>query len=194
MEFTHFACTSEDINNLSHALMLKAARDEHLVPSARPSGAAPGCVRPQLREILVWRPGNLTAHPPRGLGERSLADMNEIISKLTDLAEKLADVPMLSRTHGAPRPAPVLNAPAPRCRPVRSESSLSRPSLLASTRQAKRRRRRPWGRRWRTSYTGYTGRGSRRALRQWRSEDCTEQSVMLQPMCVQCGDYLVRHS
>ncbi len=27
-EFIHFACTSEDINNLSHALMLKTARDE----------------------------------------------------------------------------------------------------------------------------------------------------------------------
>ena len=25
LEFTHFACTSEDINNLSHALMLKEA-------------------------------------------------------------------------------------------------------------------------------------------------------------------------
>ncbi len=31
-EFIHFACTSEDINNLSHALMLKAARDEVLLP------------------------------------------------------------------------------------------------------------------------------------------------------------------
>ena len=31
-EFIHFACTSEDINNLSHALMLKAARDEVIVP------------------------------------------------------------------------------------------------------------------------------------------------------------------
>lgn len=27
LEFVHFACTSEDINNLSHALMLKAGRD-----------------------------------------------------------------------------------------------------------------------------------------------------------------------
>ena len=27
LEFIHFACTSEDINNLSHALMLKDARD-----------------------------------------------------------------------------------------------------------------------------------------------------------------------
>ena len=33
MEFIHFACTSEDINNLCHALMLKAARDEVMVPT-----------------------------------------------------------------------------------------------------------------------------------------------------------------
>ncbi len=32
-EFVHFACTSEDINNTSHALMLKAARDEVLLPA-----------------------------------------------------------------------------------------------------------------------------------------------------------------
>ncbi|MES1195702.1 MAG: lyase family protein, partial [Steroidobacter sp.] len=32
-EFVHFACTSEDINNLSYALMLKEARDGVLIPS-----------------------------------------------------------------------------------------------------------------------------------------------------------------
>jgi len=31
-EFIHFACTSEDINNLSHALMLKGGRDNVLLP------------------------------------------------------------------------------------------------------------------------------------------------------------------
>ncbi|NKC13348.1 MAG: adenylosuccinate lyase [Gammaproteobacteria bacterium] len=31
-EFVHFACTSEDINNLSHALMLRDARDDVLSP------------------------------------------------------------------------------------------------------------------------------------------------------------------
>ena len=31
-EFVHFACTSEDINNLSHGLMLKAGREELLKP------------------------------------------------------------------------------------------------------------------------------------------------------------------
>jgi len=31
-EFIHFACTSEDINNLSYALMLRAAREESILP------------------------------------------------------------------------------------------------------------------------------------------------------------------
>lgn len=34
-EFVHFACTSEDINNLSYALMLKEARDNVLLPELR---------------------------------------------------------------------------------------------------------------------------------------------------------------
>ena len=31
-EFTHFACTSEDINNLAHALMLKEALEKEVLP------------------------------------------------------------------------------------------------------------------------------------------------------------------
>jgi len=60
-EFIHFACTSEDINNLSHALMLKGARDAVLLPA-----------------------------------------LERAIARLTDLAHELADLPMLSRTHGQP--------------------------------------------------------------------------------------------
>jgi adenylosuccinate lyase len=30
LEFTHFACTSEDINNLSHGLMLNEALQKHV--------------------------------------------------------------------------------------------------------------------------------------------------------------------
>lgn len=33
LEFTHFACTSEDINNLSHALMLREALQGELLPA-----------------------------------------------------------------------------------------------------------------------------------------------------------------
>ncbi len=60
-EFFHFACTSEDINNLSHALMLKGARDGVLLPA-----------------------------------------LEKLIARLTDMAHELAELPMLSRTHGQP--------------------------------------------------------------------------------------------
>ncbi|WP_277073700.1 adenylosuccinate lyase [Simonsiella muelleri] len=60
-EFIHFACTSEDINNLSHALMLKEARENVILPK--------------------------------------LAKVSE---KLQQLAHELAEIPMMSRTHGQP--------------------------------------------------------------------------------------------
>ena len=58
-EFVHFACTSEDINNTSHALMLASARDQVLLPA-----------------------------------------VDRVAQRLTAMALALADVPMLSRTHG----------------------------------------------------------------------------------------------
>ena len=57
--FIHFACTSEDINNLSHALMLQKSRERVLLPK-----------------------------------------LGELIEHLRAMARALADVPMLSRTHG----------------------------------------------------------------------------------------------
>jgi adenylosuccinate lyase len=33
--FVHFACTSEDINNIAYALILRSARDEHVLPALR---------------------------------------------------------------------------------------------------------------------------------------------------------------
>ena len=59
LEFIHFACTSEDINNLSHALMLKAARNAVMLPT-----------------------------------------LNVLTTRLKNIAHQLADLPMLSRTHG----------------------------------------------------------------------------------------------
>ena len=58
-EFVHFACTSEDINNTSHALMLQAAREQVLLPA-----------------------------------------IDRILAKLRAMAQAMAELPMLSRTHG----------------------------------------------------------------------------------------------
>jgi len=58
-EFIHFACTSEDINNLAYALMLREARNQALLPL-----------------------------------------LDDVIRAVSDLAQRYADQPMLSRTHG----------------------------------------------------------------------------------------------
>jgi adenylosuccinate lyase len=60
-EFVHFACTSEDINNLSYALMLKTARQQFILPL-----------------------------------------LDTVMTEITDLAHRYADLPMLARTHGQP--------------------------------------------------------------------------------------------
>ena len=57
-EFVHFACTSEDINNTSHALMLKAARAEVMLPPM------PRVLRPATLVITAFiRRGTLATMP-----------------------------------------------------------------------------------------------------------------------------------
>ena len=51
LEFTHFACTSEDINNLAYALMLQEGLQHHLLP-AMDQVCALACSLVSL--ALVW--------------------------------------------------------------------------------------------------------------------------------------------
>ena len=59
MEFTHFACTSEDINNLAHAFMLREAVSGHLLPAmdqiiaGRCASLAEGCC-PTAHSCQHW--------------------------------------------------------------------------------------------------------------------------------------------
>ncbi|WP_459782766.1 lyase family protein, partial [Photobacterium sp. R1] len=50
-EFIHFACTSEDINNLSHALMLKEAREQVMLPEVRNVIDAIKALAAEYREV-----------------------------------------------------------------------------------------------------------------------------------------------
>jgi adenylosuccinate lyase len=59
----HFACTSEDINNTSHALMLKAARDEVLLPALDGIVAAGAMARSRRRVPMLSRTHGQTASP-----------------------------------------------------------------------------------------------------------------------------------
>ena len=61
-EFVHFACTSEDVNNLSHALMLRDGVDGVLLPEmekvveALTSIAQDAAEAPSCRALMVRRP------------------------------------------------------------------------------------------------------------------------------------------
>lgn len=96
-EFVHFACTSEDINNLSYSLMLKQGRDEVLLPqlialqeklhdlSTRNAGQA-----------MLSRTHGQTASPTT-LGK----EMANVLARLNRQVKQLKQVEMLGKINGA---------------------------------------------------------------------------------------------
>jgi adenylosuccinate lyase len=96
-EFVHFACTSEDINNTSHALMLKAAREQVLLPALDRIVA-------QLRTLahahaavpMLSRTHGQTASPTT-VGK----EVANVLARLQAAREKIAAVRLLAKMNGA---------------------------------------------------------------------------------------------
>jgi adenylosuccinate lyase len=96
-EFVHFACTSEDINNTSHALMLRAARDEVLLPAL-------DRIVDMLREMahtyadvaMLSRTHGQTASPTT-VGK----EIANVVARLARAREAIADVKLLAKMNGA---------------------------------------------------------------------------------------------
>ena len=96
-EFIHFACTSEDINNTSHGMMLKAARDGVLLPALQ-------AVIARLTEIahtnadlpMLSRTHGQTASPTT-LGK----EFANVVARLQRAAKRIADVEILGKMNGA---------------------------------------------------------------------------------------------
>ena len=97
LEFIHFACTSEDINNLSHALMLKHARAEVMLPAL-------DALINKLRDIahqhaglpMLCRTHGQTATPST-LGK----EMANVVYRLQLVRARLNDVEILGKINGA---------------------------------------------------------------------------------------------
>ena len=67
LEWVHFACTSEDINNLAYALMLERARDSIVLPALEAIGSFARCARRSaMRPWACWpaRTGRRRRRPP----------------------------------------------------------------------------------------------------------------------------------
>ena len=96
-EFVHFACTSEDINNTSHALQLKASREEVILP------ALDGLIA-QLRDMahayadvpMLSRTHGQTASPTT-VGK----EVANIVMRLRQVRARIADVKLMAKMNGA---------------------------------------------------------------------------------------------
>lgn len=96
-EFVHFACTSEDINNTSHGLMLKAARSEVLLPAIDRLVARLVAMATANAEVpMLSRTHGQTASPTT-VGK----EIANVAARLSTARERIAGVKMLAKMNGA---------------------------------------------------------------------------------------------
>ena len=96
-EFVHFACTSEDINNTSHALMLKAAREDVLLPTLERISSTLTAMAVQLAGVpMLSRTHGQTASPTT-VGK----EIANVVARLGNARERIASVQLLGKMNGA---------------------------------------------------------------------------------------------
>ena len=96
-EFVHFACTSEDINNTSHALQLKACREQTVLPGLDAICASLRVMAQQYAAIpMLSRTHGQTASPTT-VGK----EMANVLVRLQKARDQIAAVPLLAKMNGA---------------------------------------------------------------------------------------------
>jgi adenylosuccinate lyase len=96
-EFVHFACTSEDINNLSYSLMLRDARDDVLLPSLDKTIATLRALAHTLAgQSMLSRTHGQTASPTT-LGK----ELANVVARLRRQRDQIANVQLLGKINGA---------------------------------------------------------------------------------------------
>ncbi len=96
-EFVHFACTSEDINNTSHALMLKSARETVLLPALdRIMERMTALAHAFAAQPMLSRTHGQTASPTT-VGK----EIANVAARLVRARERIASVQLLAKMNGA---------------------------------------------------------------------------------------------
>ena len=96
-EFVHFACTSEDINNLAYALMLKTARTDVLLPAiAQIIDALSNLAREHAATPMLARTHGQPASPTT-LGK----EFANVVARLQRQEDQLRNIPVLGKINGA---------------------------------------------------------------------------------------------
>ena len=96
-EFIHFACTSEDINNLSHARMLKGGRDQVLLPAIDAIIERLQALAREHADVAMLSRTHGQPATPTTLGK----EMANVAWRLARARSRLAGVEMLGKINGA---------------------------------------------------------------------------------------------
>ncbi len=96
-EFIHFACTSEDINNLSHALMLKEARATVMLPEIRNVIDAIKNLAQEYRTIPLLSRTHGQPASPSTLGK----EMANVAYRMERQYKQIENVEILGKINGA---------------------------------------------------------------------------------------------
>ncbi len=96
-EFIHFACTSEDINNLSHALMLREGRDTVLLPLMRQIADSIRALAVQFADVPMLSRTHGQPASPTTLGK----ELANVVYRLERQIVQVAAVPLLGKINGA---------------------------------------------------------------------------------------------
>ncbi len=96
-EFIHFACTSEDINNTSHALMLKEARDTVILPEIRNVIDAIKALANEYRDIPLLSRTHGQPASPSTMGK----EMANVAYRMERQYKQIENVEILAKINGA---------------------------------------------------------------------------------------------
>jgi adenylosuccinate lyase len=96
-EFIHFACTSEDINNTSHGMMLKAARDGVLLPALQAVVDKLRALAHEHAEVPMLSRTHGQPATPTTLGK----EIANVVARLDRAVKRIAAVEILGKMNGA---------------------------------------------------------------------------------------------
>ena len=96
-DFLHFACTSEDINNLSYALMLRAARSDVLIPQMRDLRNKLNTLAKENANLAMLSRTHGQTASPTTLGK----ELANVVARLDRTQKQFANIEILGKFNGA---------------------------------------------------------------------------------------------
>ncbi|HEY2256842.1 MAG TPA: adenylosuccinate lyase [Variovorax sp.] len=96
-EFVHFACTSEDINNTSHALQIQAAREKVMLPAIDGLIATLRDMATRFADVAMLSRTHGQTASPTTVGK----ELANVAVRLAKAREQIAGVRLLGKMNGA---------------------------------------------------------------------------------------------